>query len=939
MSFQLKPIVLSVAATFGGAAVLAGLPTPAAAQQSLDRVEITGSNIRRTDTETVAPVEIITREQISRSGKATVAEVLRAMPANTGGSFSESFSNSFAPGASGVSLRGLGQKTTLVLLNGRRVAGYGFAQNLQDTFVDLNTIPTSAVERIEVLKDGASAIYGSDAIAGVVNVILRRDFKGVEVAGDYGWFDGANDWRANVSAGFGDLATQKFNVFGVLDYYKRDELKLSETDFGRNRDYRDRADGGRNFQSLTAGGTWSNVTGVGANGRPIIGTQRRAISDCAQHGRVVDFQGAVNAGLLNPAIAANAALNQPGNTWCVVDFNSGLSALPGTERIGFLGRGTVELTPRTQLYAEAAYSRVETEQGFTPPFFANTVGLTPTPAGLRPYTYNVTFAPGIAGNPFASDAQFAGNLSGLGNRNIEIQSDTWRGLLGAKYGFGNWELDSAGGYSKNEVDQSNINRLALNGVASTFNIPTTPQPPQPRSTASTCNLDTQYSSPGCSAMLITFPRKSTSELYFVDTKASTELGELPGGAAGLAVGIEYRHEKIADVPDPIAQSGGILGQGVTQTEGQRHNTAGYIEFALPLTKQIEAQVAARDDYYSDFGNAFTPKVGLKIKPSNEVVIRANWGRGFRAPSLPEISDSVATFFVQVNDALTGLNGVQVSGVFAGNPNLKPEKSRTGNVGIVIAPTADFSVSLDYYDIAWTDIVGSDTFQSIIDNDSNSRLAGGAGDPRVIRDPGIIINGPNGPQPQVVTILSNFRNLTRTETRGVDFDIRGAMRTSFGRFSARLNAAYIIEFTEDGEDFAGTNGGTNTYPRLKGNLGLAYETGPVFAQLTVNYIHRYEQQLLAASFFAPGCEHLSPCPAGTTYGQTGSYPTKVPSYTSLDLFGSWQVTPALQLNASIVNLTNEMPPYDPGFDATNNYDFTQYDIRGRTYRVGVKYRFF
>src|SRR4029079_19217327 len=134
----------------------------------------------RVDQETVAPVDIITREQIDRTGQATVAEVLRNIPANTGGSFSESFTNSFAPAASGISLRGLGQKTTLVLLNGRRVTGFGFAQQLQDTFVDLNSIPASAVERVEILKDGASAIYGSDAIAGVVNIILRKDFHGIE---------------------------------------------------------------------------------------------------------------------------------------------------------------------------------------------------------------------------------------------------------------------------------------------------------------------------------------------------------------------------------------------------------------------------------------------------------------------------------------------------------------------------------------------------------------------------------------------------------------------------------------------------------------------------------------------------------------------------------------------------------------------------------------
>ncbi len=229
MLFKVKPVVHGLALAFGGLAVVGtaayAQQTPAQ-QQQLERITITGSNIRRTDQETVAPVEIITREQIERTGRPTVADVLKTIPANIGGSFGESFSNSFAPGAAGISLRGLGQKSTLVLLNGRRVTGYGFAQNIQETFVDLNAIPAAAVDRIEILKDGASAIYGSDAIAGVVNIILRRDFKGIEVSGDVGFFEGAQDYRANVIAGFGDLGSDRFNVFGMLDYYKRDEILL-----------------------------------------------------------------------------------------------------------------------------------------------------------------------------------------------------------------------------------------------------------------------------------------------------------------------------------------------------------------------------------------------------------------------------------------------------------------------------------------------------------------------------------------------------------------------------------------------------------------------------------------------------------------------------------------------------------------------------------------
>ena len=203
MSFRVKPMVQSLALAFGGLAVVGttayAQTPPAPTQQQLERITITGSNIRRTDQETVAPVEIITREQIERSGQPTVADVLRRFPPTPAAASARAFPTA-SPQARPVShCAAWGRRSTLVLLNGRRISGYGFAQNLQETFVDFNAIPSSAIERIEVLKDGASAIYGSDAIAGVVNIILRRDYKGIEVAGDVGFFEGANDYRASIA--------------------------------------------------------------------------------------------------------------------------------------------------------------------------------------------------------------------------------------------------------------------------------------------------------------------------------------------------------------------------------------------------------------------------------------------------------------------------------------------------------------------------------------------------------------------------------------------------------------------------------------------------------------------------------------------------------------------------------------------------------------------
>jgi len=920
--FELKPIARHMLLACGGLAGALMLAGPVAAQQTqppkqeqkLERVTITGSNIRRTDTETVAPVEIITREDIEKTGKATVAEVLRSIPANAGNSYSETFSNSFAPGASGVSLRGLGQKATLVLLNGRRTAGYGFAQNLQDTFVDLNSLPASAIERIEILKDGASAIYGSDAIAGVVNVILRKDYRGIEVAGSAGYFEGKNDYRASVTAGFGDLGADKFNIFGVLDYYKRDLVMLSDTKFGESRDFRDNANGGRNFESLTAGGTWTGVPGTpNAN-------ERRAISECAQWGgRVLNYDQALAAGLIwafpssgsstvrNTAVP-NAGFNLPGNTWCAFDQNSQITAAPSTERISGLVRGTVDITSTTQAFLEAAYSQVDSFQKFTAPFF-NTTALLPTPVGLRPFTYNVTFAPGVAGNPLTGNARFTGNITGLGTRDTDISSDTLRVLGGLKYSLFGFDAETAAGYSKNEVTAMSINRMSKAGVSAAFGVGTGLQPPVPVSTSSTVNLDRPSTIPQSvrDSILVTFPREATSELQFVDTRASTELGSLPGGSIGLAVGAEYRSEKLRDRPDPRATGGDILGQGITATDGSRNNFAVFAELALPLTRTLEAQLALRNDRYSDFGSALTPKAGLKFRPSPEFLLRANWGRGFRAPTLPEITPSVATFFIQVVDPVT--NTVpQVSGVYAGNPNLQPEKSRSSTVGMVFEPSTNLNFSLDWYQISWSNIVGADSFQTLVNNN----------DARVLRDPSTNT---------IVTILNNYRNLSSQQTQGIDFDMRYRMPTSFGRFTTRFNASYIDKFETEGFEYVGSNG-DGSIPRWRGFVSLDWEQGAFLVNGRMNYIHSYYQYLLPLSYFLPQDARF----------QNGTMNARVPSYTTFDVFGRWSVTPKFNITASVGNIFDKMPPYDPGASGTFLYDFTQYSTFGRTFRVGATYRF-
>ena len=894
--------------------------TPSTPQQ-LQRVEVTGSNIKRVDAESVAPVDVITREQIERSGQSTVADVLRNLPANTGASFGESFSNSFAPGAAGISLRGLGQKTTLVLINSRRVSGYGFAQNLQDSFVDLNSIPTSAVERIEILKDGASAIYGSDAIAGVVNIIMRRDFRGIDITAGAGRASGKNEYSGTLSAGFGDLGSNKFNVFGVLDLYKRDEILLSDTDFGATRDYRGEA-GGRNFNSATAGGTWRQLTAGGA-----LTNNYRAITAC-QTGVITGTE------LIERGLTTNPAVGSATNTFCPQSTNTLLSALPGTERVGFLGRGTYEISPTMNAFVELGLSRVKSEQTFTNPFF-NTTALRPTPAGLQPFSYTINFAPGAAGNPFDTPARYTGSLNDLGSRNADIQSDTVRLLAGLTYTLGTWDFDSAVGYSRNKVDAEFSNRLSLAGVSAAFGVPTTPQPPVPTSTAATYNLDDfrLNSDAVRDSLRVANSRQATSTLAFIDTKASTEFASvrLPGGPLGLAVGAEYRREKLQDRPSEAAQNGDILGQGITATDGSRNSYAAYAELRLPVLRNLEVQLAGRYDHYSDYGSSAVPKLGFKFTPTSNLALRGNIGKGFRAPTLPEISPSVATFFTQVNDPQLGplAAPVQISGVFAGNPNLEAEKSMSANLGLVFEASRDLSFSLDYYRIRWKNIILTGDFQATIDASCPVPPQDPAVDPpcpstpTVVRDP--VTN-------QVVTVFSEYSNGGLLTTSGLDFEARYAIPTqTLGKFTARFNGNYVISYKLNGAEGAGTNGGVSgtftTIPRIKYVASMDWDYGAWSLTGRLNYTKGWRQELLGASFFSPQDPRF----------QTGTYPEKTPSYYTVDIFGKYQITKNLAVSASVANLFDKKPPYDPGFDATNNYDFSQFDVRGRLVRVNLNWK--
>ena len=866
---------LSLAGAIGIGGVLFGANTIAQTEAPVERVEITGSHILQTEKEGAAPVQVITAEDIRKSGQPTVADLLRTVTANSGNSYNEGFSNSFAPGAAGISLRGLSPKNTLVLLNGQRVANFGFAQNIQDTFVDIDAIPANAVDRIEILKDGASAVYGSEAIAGVVNIILRRDYQGAAAGAsiDQPTEGGFHQYDANMLYGHGDLTSDKYNVMLAASWFKTTQLLASDRSWSAGEDYRNL---GGNF-------AWAN--GATYRTSNIPGHSRTPFPGC---GTV--FPGKIVTG------ATLGPPNNPVNTYCYYDPASYFPLMPASEREQAVANGTLQLTPEFTAFTNFLYSHNKTDQTFTPAFISpGSVAFDPATGGVQSVS-NVLPANNPS-NPFGRPVGVNYTFFSVGPRDATITTDFYRVLGGLKGSVGDWNWQVTGGYSESTASQQNYNSIDVPNLISDI------------ANGSFNFLDPASTPAALNGLRIGFKDDSTSKLEFGNVNVSSEILQLAAGPLGFAAGADFRHESIANLPDPSLLSGLILNFGQTTVHGARTEYAGYMEFSAPLLKTLEAQLAGRYDHYSDFGSEGTPKVGLRFQPAPEVLARGSFSKGFRAPSLPEITPSSATFFLAVVDPVTGTNS-NVAGVQHSNPKLKPERSTNLNLGLVLSPTPAVSVSLDWYRIIQHDLVQANSFQYIVDNASQF--------------PGAVVRDSAG---NIVSVTSPYENISFLDTSGFDFNVKWRFATDVGVVKVSSDVTYLAKYQEPiavgtpAIEMAGTNNLQNIYsggalPRWRSVLSLDLERGPWTGRITNNYISGYFQVV------SPDAQ------------------TEVNDWSSFDLYGEYRGFKGWRLYGSVLNLLNQRPPFD-AFMArffTTPYDFTLYDGRDRVVRVGFEYKF-
>ncbi|MDV3458047.1 TonB-dependent receptor [Sphingomonas sp. HF-S4] len=677
--------------------------TAAQEDSSSGDIVVTGSLFRRTDTETASPVTVLSAESLQQRGINTVAEAVQRVSANGAGTITQGWNtgSNFATGANAVSLRGLTVQSTLTIFDGQRMAPYPLADDGHRNFVDLNTIPNAIIERIEILRDGASSTYGADAVAGVVNVITKKEIKGLHLNASAGISElgDAPEQRFDATWGYGDLDEQGFN------FYINGEYQRNEALWARDRKYPFGTSDLSGLCGTSLGGTvgtgatarvyapgskvcmtsgvWNSVIPSNATSGPGF-IYNGLIATPVAVGRPVDATGAVVPGnlfrLLNPAagcrnltpvtvpsVANGGAATSAGTTQCSLDPRAEYSQLqPEQERMGFAGRFTAKVGDNAEFYASANYYQVKTHTQLAPlAFNGGTAYPPPTPAGfVQPtnvflpvyvcptgvgsfgQTGNLntgcTAANGVLNpnNPYAASGSRAQLLYRYDRpRDIQSKSRSLRAAVGINGSFGeDWNYSVEATASQVQLDIIQNNFLNGQRIADVL----------ARGTYNFINPDANseairdYIAPENNT-------RSTSDLWQVSGTLSKSLFELPGGPLQTAVGVAYRHESInnpsanpENLANPYDRYYSVNAVGAV---GSREVKSAFFEVSAPVVPQLEINASGRYDDYSSGQSNFSPKIGAKFTPIPQVAVRGTWSKGFRIPSFNEAYGLPTTGYV------------------------------------------------------------------------------------------------------------------------------------------------------------------------------------------------------------------------------------------------------------------------------------------------------
>ncbi|WP_180279076.1 TonB-dependent receptor [Janthinobacterium sp. BJB304] len=912
----------------------------------MQRVEVTGSSIKRIASEASLPVQSFNQKDIKKTGVTTVTDFIQQIPAMQGFSVAADSVGGGGGGVTTASIHDIGAAYTLVLLNGRRIA-----PSNSGTTIDLNSIPLSAIERVEVLTDGASALYGADAIAGVVNFILKKGASPLEINAKYSRPEekGGASNSISISKGFGDIDEDGYSIFVSASHDEQKSLKASQRSFAKS--------GIINFNDPKTGKALQFING---SSRSAPGNATVDYKRTDANGNVVinpetnkPFIDNVN---LNPYALAHggkcAASNMDfyGDGNCYFDSPSTIEINPESKRDAIFSSGTVKLGKTGfQGFYDLAYTeaRVVASIAPYPADFSVDVG---SPLFNKYLAPNLT--PAQLANATGAVAKY--RLSEMGNRVYDYGTKATHIVAGIDGNAFGWDINSAVTYSKNKQTQKYVSGFPLAdkfdaqvaaGNIDPFAYPVGSMPDAMRQALLGTGFSGTYNT-------------QTVEMKGIDGRASRPVFSLPGGTAMLGVGADYRNTSYKVKQADVARQAQILFDNVqVDSEYARDNAGAYAELMMPISKKLEMTGSLRYDQIGSIDdkltgktvgkkeNATTWKVSGKYSATKSLMFRAAAGTGFRAASMQEIAGPLEDWGVTGGNyqcPLTAANGMgghplagycsgvgrqQFEAFQGGNPDLKPETSKQWSIGTVFEPIDSLSMSFDLWNVEIRDQVTA-VSEGLIFNDP-AKYA------NLFTTKHISSTGKD-----VLAIKLLPINIGKVENRGIDYDFTHKMKLLDGRLTSRLMGTYLLRSryttpgTDDQWETSLNRYGSNDKVSFRNIIRAttSYETAKFTHTLSASYRNGYTDKEQTAD----DCAVIVAGSPGECYG----IQLEVPSYTTFDFQTAYRPLKNVEITGGILNLFDRNPPFTLRNTGSHQvgYNPSYSSALGRQFYLSGSYKF-
>ena len=902
--FKRTKICSGLMLAFGGSIALSVLP--ALAQQApaqLERVEVTGSSIKRLASEQSLPVTILKVEDLSRVGVTNAQQALNFVAQNQASVVTSNSVGASNGGQSNADLRGLGISRTLVLVNGKRMVNNPY----QSAAVDLNTIPFGAIDRIEVLTDGASAIYGSDAIAGVVNFITRKEYTGFGVSGSGSLpteSGGGESYNAGLTGGIGSLHDQGWNVFAGLSWNQQKALKSTDRPYAASA-----------YQPAVGINKTSGTSFPGNYTQPGL------------------------AGTYNPSLpACQLPTSIPSGGICRFDYVPFINIIPEQEQMSLLAKGSIAINKDNTLSLEYIRATNTVASTISPTPITNLTLNSGTPYfpgnGITPANPNGLF------NPAASIRVGWRQTDVLGRAN-EFENTTDRILLNWEGQYKGWDYSATAFQSKADVTNTftggYVNRTMIQaGLNGTGGVPFL-NPFGPQSPTGAPYLQ--------STKILGEVQNSEGKLRSFLAQTSGEVYKMPAGSMMLAAGVEFTKDE-ASYLNNFALIRQAASSGLELTEdstGSRSDNAFFAELNIPATKELEFNVALRYDKYSDFGSTTNPKVGFRYQPNPTLLIRGSYNTGFRAPTLQDAyaPNSITFTGNPYNDPLLCPNGTvntaaggiasrdcgqQFQQQQGGNRALTPETSNAWTIGFAVQPSDSLTFGIDYWNYLVSDSIGP-TGEEVIFGNSTQYAAQfvRCGALTAPEQAALVSTCGGGASPNTLAYIKNTQlNLGNYATDGIDIKAnwQGAA-TGAGRFSMDYKGTYIMSYRYQLEKYAAYND----------NLGLYFNGNPV-----AQYRHLLNFGWQYGAWATNLAHRFSSGYTDENTNENGDL-RHVASNSIFDLAVTWSGVKGMTLTAGVANLLNTDPPFsNQGGGFQVGYDYRYGNPIGRAFLLRGTYQF-